>query len=236
MPGRAGGQRVPLTGSTVYTCMLNKRGGVESDLTVSRISPGDPSSPLAPAFQGKPWAWGNGVCASSLSQACSCILRMLLALRMGSHSDGLSTGLSVLAVLRTMCGRGRSADCIYLMAATCFFPLPPLAVYNPIIPFVPGACAAHRCYWVSSGQDGALTSPKALISCHKGELKGSRAANPGGRNGIREQLGRRAPNWAAAPLAALCCAVVWHSGIPDPFIPVLRGSVVMGSGWQSCRV
>ncbi|OXB69053.1 hypothetical protein ASZ78_009529 [Callipepla squamata] len=39
-------------GSTVYTCMLNKRGGVESDLTVSRISPGDPGSPLAPAFQG----------------------------------------------------------------------------------------------------------------------------------------------------------------------------------------
>ncbi|KAM9176625.1 sarcosine dehydrogenase, mitochondrial [Mergus octosetaceus] len=39
-------------GSTVYTCMLNKRGGVESDLTVSRISPGEPGSPLAPAFQG----------------------------------------------------------------------------------------------------------------------------------------------------------------------------------------
>ncbi|KAM8796627.1 sarcosine dehydrogenase, mitochondrial [Eudromia elegans] len=39
-------------GSTVYTCMLNRRGGVESDLTVSRISPGNPASPLAPAFQG----------------------------------------------------------------------------------------------------------------------------------------------------------------------------------------
>ncbi|KFP18857.1 hypothetical protein Z169_10155, partial [Egretta garzetta] len=39
-------------GSTVYTCMLNKQGGVESDLTVSRISPGDPASPLAPAFEG----------------------------------------------------------------------------------------------------------------------------------------------------------------------------------------
>uniref|UniRef100_A0A8C5U2W9 Sarcosine dehydrogenase, mitochondrial n=1 Tax=Malurus cyaneus samueli TaxID=2593467 RepID=A0A8C5U2W9_9PASS len=39
-------------GSTVYTCMLNQQGGVESDLTVSRISPGTPGSPLAPAFEG----------------------------------------------------------------------------------------------------------------------------------------------------------------------------------------
>ncbi|NWW12827.1 SARDH protein, partial [Oreocharis arfaki] len=39
-------------GSTVYTCMLNQQGGVESDLTVSRISPGPPGSPLAPAFEG----------------------------------------------------------------------------------------------------------------------------------------------------------------------------------------
>ncbi|RMB93366.1 hypothetical protein DUI87_30060 [Hirundo rustica rustica] len=39
-------------GSTVYTCMLNRQGGVESDLTVSRISPGAPGSPLAPAFEG----------------------------------------------------------------------------------------------------------------------------------------------------------------------------------------
>lgn len=61
--GRAGGQRVPPAGSTVYTCMLNKRGGVESDLTVSRISPGDPSSPLAPAFQGKTLGMGQwGLC------------------------------------------------------------------------------------------------------------------------------------------------------------------------------
>lgn len=47
------GARLLPPGSTVYTCMLNKRGGVESDLTVSRISPGDPASPLAPAFEGK---------------------------------------------------------------------------------------------------------------------------------------------------------------------------------------
>ncbi|XP_039618685.1 sarcosine dehydrogenase, mitochondrial [Polypterus senegalus] len=39
-------------GSTVYTCMLNKRGGTESDLTVSRIEPRPQSSVLAPAFEG----------------------------------------------------------------------------------------------------------------------------------------------------------------------------------------
>uniref|UniRef100_A0A8C7DZ79 Sarcosine dehydrogenase, mitochondrial n=1 Tax=Naja naja TaxID=35670 RepID=A0A8C7DZ79_NAJNA len=39
-------------GTTVYTCMLNKDGGVESDLTVSPIDPGPQGSALAPAFEG----------------------------------------------------------------------------------------------------------------------------------------------------------------------------------------
>ncbi|XP_058158634.1 sarcosine dehydrogenase, mitochondrial [Dasypus novemcinctus] len=39
-------------GSTVYTCMLNHRGGTESDLTVSRLAPGPPVPALAPAFEG----------------------------------------------------------------------------------------------------------------------------------------------------------------------------------------
>nr|XP_028570537.1 sarcosine dehydrogenase, mitochondrial isoform X2 [Podarcis muralis] len=39
-------------GATVYTCMLNMRGGVESDLTVSAIDPGTQDSALAPAFEG----------------------------------------------------------------------------------------------------------------------------------------------------------------------------------------
>ncbi|XP_072287286.1 sarcosine dehydrogenase, mitochondrial isoform X2 [Pyxicephalus adspersus] len=39
-------------GSTVYTCMLNKNGGTESDLTVSRISPEMSPSVLAPDFEG----------------------------------------------------------------------------------------------------------------------------------------------------------------------------------------
>uniref|UniRef100_A0AAY4AB01 Sarcosine dehydrogenase n=1 Tax=Denticeps clupeoides TaxID=299321 RepID=A0AAY4AB01_9TELE len=39
-------------GSTVYTCMLNKNGGAESDLTVSRLEPGLTRLPLAPEFNG----------------------------------------------------------------------------------------------------------------------------------------------------------------------------------------
>ena len=40
-------------GSTVYTCMLNHRGGTESDLTVSRLDPSPQASALAPAFEGR---------------------------------------------------------------------------------------------------------------------------------------------------------------------------------------
>ncbi|XP_066294122.1 sarcosine dehydrogenase, mitochondrial-like [Branchiostoma lanceolatum] len=39
-------------GSTVYTCMLDKSGGIESDLTVSMISPGEGSA-MDPTFDGK---------------------------------------------------------------------------------------------------------------------------------------------------------------------------------------
>nr|XP_056716394.1 sarcosine dehydrogenase, mitochondrial [Euleptes europaea] len=39
-------------GTTVYTCMLNDRGGVESDLTVSPVEPGSHDSALVPAFEG----------------------------------------------------------------------------------------------------------------------------------------------------------------------------------------
>lgn len=46
----------------MYTCMLNQRGGVESDLTVSRISPGAPASPLAPTFEGKSPEQGDAEC------------------------------------------------------------------------------------------------------------------------------------------------------------------------------
>lgn len=42
-----------VSGSTVYTCMLNERGGVESDLTVSRLEPSPAHLPLTPESNGK---------------------------------------------------------------------------------------------------------------------------------------------------------------------------------------
>ncbi|KAK7896246.1 hypothetical protein WMY93_021571 [Mugilogobius chulae] len=50
-------------GSTVYTCMLNKRGGSEADLTVSRLQPGAANLPLAPESDGDAYylAIGGGV-------------------------------------------------------------------------------------------------------------------------------------------------------------------------------
>ncbi|XP_043191499.1 sarcosine dehydrogenase, mitochondrial-like, partial [Amphibalanus amphitrite] len=39
-------------GSVVYTCMLNNRGGIESDLTVSVLEPGQ-GGPCDPSFQGR---------------------------------------------------------------------------------------------------------------------------------------------------------------------------------------
>lgn len=50
-------------GSTVYTCMLNQRGGVESDLTVSRLEPSPAHLPLTPESNGDAYylAIGGGV-------------------------------------------------------------------------------------------------------------------------------------------------------------------------------
>jgi len=39
-------------GSTTYTCMTSKDGGVEADLTVSVLSSGDGSSVVKPKFEG----------------------------------------------------------------------------------------------------------------------------------------------------------------------------------------
>ncbi|KAJ4925924.1 hypothetical protein JOQ06_008109, partial [Pogonophryne albipinna] len=51
------------SGSTVYTCMLNKGGGTEADLTVSRLEPGAANMPLAPQSNGDVYylAIGGGV-------------------------------------------------------------------------------------------------------------------------------------------------------------------------------
>ncbi|KAM8829191.1 sarcosine dehydrogenase, mitochondrial isoform 2-T6 [Spinachia spinachia] len=50
-------------GSTVYTCMLNKKGGTEADLTASRLEPGAANLPLAPQSDGDAYylAIGGGV-------------------------------------------------------------------------------------------------------------------------------------------------------------------------------
>ncbi|XP_004538353.1 sarcosine dehydrogenase, mitochondrial [Maylandia zebra] len=50
-------------GTTVYTCMLNKRGRSEADLTVSRLEPGVANLPLAPESSGDAYylAIGGGV-------------------------------------------------------------------------------------------------------------------------------------------------------------------------------
>ena len=42
-----------LIGSTTYTCMANKDGGVEADLTVSVLQSGDGSSVVKPKFEGE---------------------------------------------------------------------------------------------------------------------------------------------------------------------------------------
>ncbi|KAJ7986891.1 hypothetical protein DPEC_G00333100 [Dallia pectoralis] len=54
-------RKVP--GSTVYTCMLNQRGGSEADLTVSRLEAGPSYLPLAPESNGDAYylAIGGGV-------------------------------------------------------------------------------------------------------------------------------------------------------------------------------
>uniref|UniRef100_A0A6Q2YJ47 Sarcosine dehydrogenase n=1 Tax=Esox lucius TaxID=8010 RepID=A0A6Q2YJ47_ESOLU len=54
-------RKVP--GSTVYTCMLNQRGGSEADLTVSRLEAGASNLPLTPESNGDAYylAIGGGV-------------------------------------------------------------------------------------------------------------------------------------------------------------------------------
>lgn len=158
------GARLHPPGSTVYTCMLNKRGGVESDLTVSRISPGDPASPLAPAFEGKSPEHGDaGVgCVSAVAvglgggrrlglpsrSSAPSLSRCLFQLHQCTQRPFQSWEAVVAGPLQgppapppsPPCSGGRrhGGDCIYLMAATWLFPPPPLSPCNPIIRLVPG--------------------------------------------------------------------------------------------------
>ena len=43
-----------VAGSSIYTCMLNERGGVESDLVYHVLSSSLSSDELQPQFEGKP--------------------------------------------------------------------------------------------------------------------------------------------------------------------------------------
>uniref|UniRef100_UPI00398ECD40 sarcosine dehydrogenase, mitochondrial isoform X1 n=2 Tax=Pristiophorus japonicus TaxID=55135 RepID=UPI00398ECD40 len=60
-------------GKTVYTCMLNSRGGTESDLTVSRIETAPQGTALTPAFEGDGYylAVGGGVAQHNWSHISS---------------------------------------------------------------------------------------------------------------------------------------------------------------------
>lgn len=81
----------------MYTCMLNHRGGTESDLTVSRLAPGPEASPLAPAFEGErcPEAQqrGSGQCKTGGKgfRGCSAIPHVPAAVR-AWEIRGLASG------------------------------------------------------------------------------------------------------------------------------------------------
>ncbi|XP_004714584.1 sarcosine dehydrogenase, mitochondrial [Echinops telfairi] len=78
-------------GSTVYTCMLNHRGGTESDLTVSRLDPGPRASPLAPAFEGDGYylAVGGAVAQHNWSHITTVLQDQRLRCQLIDHSEDL---------------------------------------------------------------------------------------------------------------------------------------------------
>ncbi|XP_070532336.1 sarcosine dehydrogenase, mitochondrial-like [Ptychodera flava] len=76
-------------GSTLYTCMCNKMGGVESDLTVSKLEPGDGSSVLTPKSDDVAFyiAAGGGNSQQSWSHIMSTIQDMGLNCEMIDNSE-----------------------------------------------------------------------------------------------------------------------------------------------------
>ncbi|XP_036892389.1 sarcosine dehydrogenase, mitochondrial isoform X1 [Sturnira hondurensis] len=78
-------------GSTVYTCMLNARGGTESDLTVSRLAPSLEATPLAPAFEGDGFylAVGGAVAQHSWSHITSVLQDRRLRCQLVDRSEDL---------------------------------------------------------------------------------------------------------------------------------------------------
>ncbi|XP_042336000.1 sarcosine dehydrogenase, mitochondrial isoform X2 [Sceloporus undulatus] len=78
-------------GTTIYTCMLNKRGGVESDLTVSPINPGTQDSALAPAFEGDGYylAVGGAVAQHNWSHIMTVLQDKKFQCQLIDHSEAL---------------------------------------------------------------------------------------------------------------------------------------------------
>lgn len=78
-------------GSTVYTCMLNKFGGTEGDITVSLINPGDRDTVLAPKFKGDGYylAIGGGVAQHNWSYITSVLQDMKFHCTMIDRSNDM---------------------------------------------------------------------------------------------------------------------------------------------------
>ncbi|XP_072096585.1 sarcosine dehydrogenase, mitochondrial isoform X1 [Mobula birostris] len=83
-------------GKTVYTCMLNSRGGTESDLTVSRIESSPQGSSLTPTFEGDGYylAVGGGVAQHNYSH----IITMLQDQRLNCQLLDCSEELGMISV------------------------------------------------------------------------------------------------------------------------------------------
>ncbi|EMP34635.1 Guanine nucleotide exchange factor VAV2, partial [Chelonia mydas] len=99
-------------GLTVYTCMLNKHGGIESDLTVSQISPGTQVSSLTPAFEGDGYylAVGGAVAQHNWSHITTVLQDMRLQCKLVDCSEELGMiSIQGPASLALVSGSGRNA-------------------------------------------------------------------------------------------------------------------------------
>ncbi|XP_064648723.1 sarcosine dehydrogenase, mitochondrial-like isoform X2 [Lineus longissimus] len=78
------------TGSTVYSCMLNKAGGAEADLTVSVLEPGD-GAPHSPAFEGRGYylAVGGAAAQQNYSHLMTVIQDNKFNCRLIDHTDDM---------------------------------------------------------------------------------------------------------------------------------------------------
>lgn len=78
-------------GSTVYTCMLNKRGGSEADLTVSRLEPGVANMPLAPESNGNAYylAIGGGVAEHNWNHISTVLQDQGFQCQLTDHSEDM---------------------------------------------------------------------------------------------------------------------------------------------------